>query len=201
MAKFRLGKVWDFNLEITNSLLDDSFDGWEAAKVQTTAGMAMSTYWQVSATVSKIITAHGNSPYARHDMSKYDEANAEINRLREANKAAALLSQRLRQKWWKAIISVRLSRLTMLPPQSTTTGSKRLHSSRNIKEASRWRPLVSLPTKEVRDTELFIYRHNPSARASQHIRHSGRTYFYREKPCCHCIARSTKELRHSGANQ
>ena len=29
MAKFRLGKAWDFNLEITNSLLDDSFDGWE----------------------------------------------------------------------------------------------------------------------------------------------------------------------------
>lgn len=28
MAKFRLGKAWDFNLEITNSLLDDSFDGW-----------------------------------------------------------------------------------------------------------------------------------------------------------------------------
>ena len=117
MAKFRLGKAWDLILKSrTVCLTTHSTVG--KAKVQTTAGMAMSTYWQVSATVSKIITLT-QFTYARRDMSKYDEANAEINRLREANKRQLLLSQRLRQKWWKAIISVRLSRLTMLPPQST----------------------------------------------------------------------------------
>ena len=51
--------------------------------------MAMSTYWQVSATVSKNHNGSRQFTYARRDMSKYDEANAEINRLREANKAAA----------------------------------------------------------------------------------------------------------------
>ena len=115
MAKFRLGKAWDFNLEITNSLLDDSFDGWE--------GEGSNDRWDghvnILAGVSYRFKNHNGSrqfTYARRDMSKYDEANAEINRLREANKAAATPVTKIETK---ATISVRLSRLTMLQPQST----------------------------------------------------------------------------------
>ena len=38
MAKFRLGKAWDFNLEITNSLFDDSFWRLGRRRFETTAG-------------------------------------------------------------------------------------------------------------------------------------------------------------------
>lgn len=118
MAKFRLGKAWDFNLEITNSLLDDSFDGWEG-EGSNDRWMAMSTYWQVSATVSKIITAHGNSPTPAATCRNMTKQTPKSTACVKPTKRQLLLSQRLRQKWWKAIISVRLSRLTMLPPQST----------------------------------------------------------------------------------
>ena len=107
MAKFRLGKAWDFNLEITNSLLDDSFDGWE--------GEGSNDRWDghvnILAGVSYRFKNHNGSrqfTYARHDMSKYDEAKRRNQPpCVKPTKRQLLLSQRLRQKWWKAIISVR----------------------------------------------------------------------------------------------
>ena len=120
--------------------------------------MAMSTYWQVSATVSKIITAHGNSPTPAATCRNMTKQTPKSTAWREANKAAALLSQRLRQKWWKAIISVRLSRLTMLPPQSTNYREVNVYTAaENIKKLADG-DLYITSTKEVRDTELFMAR-------------------------------------------
>ena len=118
MAKFRSVKRGTLILKSrTVCLTTHSTVG--KAKVQTTAGMAMSTYWQVSATVSKIITAHGNSPTPAATCRNMTKQTPKSTACVKPTKRQLLLSQRLRQKWWKAIISVRLSRLTMLPPQST----------------------------------------------------------------------------------
>lgn len=83
MANFRLSTAWDLNVEITNSLLDDSFDGWD--------GQGSNNRWDghvnVLVGISHRFKNHDGShqfTYATRDWSKYDAANDEINRLREA---------------------------------------------------------------------------------------------------------------------
>ena len=87
MANFRLSKAWDLNVEVINSVLDDSFDGWD--------GKGSNDRWDGHVNLMVGVTYrfknHDGShqfTYARRDLSKFDEANAEINRLREQKKVA-----------------------------------------------------------------------------------------------------------------
>lgn len=84
MANFRISEAWDFNVEVTNSWLDDSFDGID--------GEGSNNRWDGHANLLLGFTYrfknHDGShqfTYATRDMSKYDPLNDEINRLRAAN--------------------------------------------------------------------------------------------------------------------
>lgn len=157
MAKFRLGKAWDFNLEITNSLLDDSFDGWE--------GEGSNDRWDghvnILAGVSYRFKNHNGSrqfTYARRDMSKYDEANAEINRLREANKAAAppvtkIETEVVESNHIRSFISFDNASAAINKLQEVNVYT----AAENIKKLADG-DLYITSTKEVRDTELFMAR-------------------------------------------
>lgn len=87
MANFRISTAWDFNVELSNSWLDDSFDGID--------GKGSNNRWDGHVNLLLGFTYrfknHDGSrqfTYATRDMSKYDALNNEINRLREANKNA-----------------------------------------------------------------------------------------------------------------
>ena len=158
MAKFRLGKAWDFNLEITNSLLDDSFDGWE--------GEGSNDRWDghvnILAGVSYRFKNHNGSrqfTYARRDMSKYDEANAEINRLREANKAAAppvtkIETEVVESNHIRSFISFDNASAAINKLQEVNVYT----AAENIKKLADG-DLYITSTKEVRDTESVSYTH------------------------------------------
>lgn len=84
IANFRLSEAWDFNVEVTNNWLDDSYDG--------IYGKGSNNRWDghlnILLGVSYRFKNHDGShqfTYATRDMSKYDALNNEINRLREEN--------------------------------------------------------------------------------------------------------------------
>ena len=143
-------------------MLDDSFDGWE--------GEGSNDRWDghvnILAGVSYRFKNHNGSrqfTYARHDMSKYDEANAEINRLREANKAAAppvtkIETEVVESNHIRSFISFDNASAAINKLQEVNVYT----AAENIKKLADG-DLYITSTKEVRDTELFMARHNPSA--------------------------------------
>lgn len=84
IANFRLSDAWSFNVEASNSWLDDSYDGRDAAcslhkwdgHIDLLLGL---TYRFRNHDGSHQFT------WATRDMSKYDALNDEINRIREEN--------------------------------------------------------------------------------------------------------------------
>ena len=81
MGKWRIGEKWDFNLEVVNNWLDDSFDG-QVVKNNNDGHLnilAGFTYRFKNHDGSRQFT------YATRDMSKYAVLNDEINRLKAEN--------------------------------------------------------------------------------------------------------------------
>ena len=81
MGKWRIGEKWDFNLEVVNNWLDDSYDGQVVKNncdghLNILAGL---TYRFKNHDGSRQFT------YATRDMSKYTILNDEINRLKAEN--------------------------------------------------------------------------------------------------------------------
>lgn len=96
-------------------------------------------------------------------MSKYDEANAEINRLREANKAAAppvtkIETEVVESNHIRSFISFDNASAAINKLQEVNVYT----AAENIKKLADG-DLYITSTKEVRDTELFMHGHNPSA--------------------------------------
>ena len=115
-------------------------------------------------------------------MSKYDEANAEINRLREANKAAATPVTKIETKvvesnHIRSFISFDNASAAINKLQEVNVYT----AAENMKKMADG-DLYITSTKEVRDTELFMARAQSIRNvAGQHIRYSGRTYFHRKR--------------------
>ena len=138
-------------------MLDDSFDGWE--------GDGSNDRWDghvnILAGVSYRFKNHNGSrqfTYARRDMSKYDEANAEINRLREANKAAAppvtkIETEVVESNHIRSFISFDNASAAINKLQEVNVYT----AAENIKKLADG-DLYITSTKEVRDTELFMAR-------------------------------------------
>ena len=81
MGKWRIGEKWDFNLELVNNWLDDSYDGQVVKNnydghLNLLAGF---TYRFKNHDGTRQFT------YATRDMSKYNALNDEINRLKAEN--------------------------------------------------------------------------------------------------------------------
>jgi hypothetical protein len=81
MGKWRIGEKWDFNLELVNNWLDDSYDGQVVKNnydghLNLLAGF---TYRFKNHDGTRQFT------YATRDMSKYTALNDEINRLKAEN--------------------------------------------------------------------------------------------------------------------
>ena len=85
-ALFRLGESWDLTFDVENNWIDDSFDGvitsnrWDG-HINCFVGL-----------VHRLRNHDGTHQFTfiTRDMSKYEEANREINRLRQAAELAKL---------------------------------------------------------------------------------------------------------------
>lgn len=158
----------------------------------------MSTYWQVSATVSKIITAHGNSPTPAATCRNMTKQTPKSTACVKPTKAAAppvtkIETEVVESNHIRSFISFDNASAAINKLQEVNVYT----AAENIKKLADGEPLYHFNQRSKRHRIVHGTGTIHPQCASKHIQHSGRTYFYREKPCCHCIARSTKELRHS----
>ncbi len=157
MANFRLSKAWDLNVEVINSVLDDSFDGWD--------GKGSNDRWDGHVNLMVGVTYrfknHDGShqfTYARRDLSKFDEANAEINRLREQKKVAPapvtkVETEVVESNHVRSFISFDNASAEINKLQEVNVYT----AAENLKKLAEGDLYIS-STKEVKDAELFMAR-------------------------------------------